>query len=128
MAPNTLAILLKEILAYGSADWLYFAEVNRMVALALKAPADRAALDETVEFVRHMLSEGLVVIGELPKTGRNFHMWPGGTEELISRIREACREIDHARRPINMGDVCWLAVTPRGMVRGAQSPEGSTTP
>jgi hypothetical protein len=114
MAPATLDSLLRQILPYGAADWLYFAEVNRIVALEVSAPDDDAAIGETMQLIGHMLSEGLVVVGELPASGRNFQMWPGTTEELMDRIRGAGQSVHDSGRAINMGDVCWIAVTPRG--------------
>lgn len=118
MAPETLNGLVQELLAYGSADWLHFAEVNRIVALRTGQETDVAALEDTVAVLRHLLSEGLAVVGELPVAGSNFHMWPGTTDGLIQRIRSAADSLIESGRAIKMGDVCWVAITPSG--RGAR--------
>src|SRR5437588_4609320 len=114
MAPETIAAIIDEVVEWGSGDWFYFASVVRLTAIATGVGRDDAATDDAICITRRLLENGLAVAGELPAKGKNFQTWPGDVDELITRITQECDIIRARNKPIQMGDVCWLALTPQG--------------
>jgi hypothetical protein len=104
-----------ELFDYCCGDWLDFGTALRLVAMALHAPNDEAAIEETITVVRQLLEEGLFVVGELPAKGKkNFELWGGDINELTKKIAEECQRIKAQDRPNFSCDVCWFALTPKG--------------
>jgi hypothetical protein len=115
MTHEALKSIRKELVDYCAGDWLDLASAIRLVAIALHAPNDEAAIGETINIVRHLLEEGLCVVGELPdRRKKNFEMWSGDVNELTTRITDECQRIRVQAKRIYTGDVCWLALTPKG--------------
>src|SRR5687767_3824615 len=73
------------------------------------AATDEEALQTSLALIRAVLDQGLMDVGDVTDGG--FFEWGLDQEQAMERIEREWRQLD---RPLNLGDVCWLANTGAG--------------
>lgn len=110
--------IARETLVRGLDDWQYLAEVAWLVQSDHRVESEAQLIEDTVGVLRELLEAGYVEIGTLVP---RFESWGLDLETTLGRV---AREWQSLGRALSLGDVCWIANTPRG--DGAvQAPVGS---
>ena len=105
-----------QILRAAVVDWVSLAEAVSYVRSARpqSSPATLRAL--TLDLVSDLVRDGLVQVGDLRP---RFAAWEGTRDHVVEALREAWPE---AMTEPDVGDVCWLDVTPEGERIGRGNP------
>lgn len=107
----TLDDVKRNLVAEAAEDflgfWLVLAFVQDDLGLR-EAPADR---ELTLEIVRDLLTDGLLVAGFPIDEGPEFDAWDLPADQAMARIEEAWSRLDH--EPFT-GDVAWFVATAKG--------------
>lgn len=101
-----------ELVIRATEDWVQPADVFDVARFAGDRDED-AYVETAVLLVAELLSQGLVVAGDVDASG--FRPWALTVEESIGRIGATWRS-DHDAAPGSFG--VWLAATPAGLARG----------
>lgn len=97
-----------EVLRRGLDDWVYLAGVSSVVIEHLGlSPLE--AREPTLELVRELLCDGLMVAGDVTEDG--FLPWPLSASEAMERIECELKELG---RPPGLGEIAWLQNSPLG--------------
>jgi hypothetical protein len=104
---------IESILISGSDDWVYLAEVSDLVRDKTPTSSETEHMELTLSVISELVRNGWMEIGDLPATGTDgkFRPWKLSVDESLARIR---KEWVALRKPINLGEICWLAITPAG--------------
>jgi hypothetical protein len=105
---------MNALLIAGADDWVYLAEVLRIIESVGGAPTE-SARQRTLDLLREVAEQRLIEIGDLRKDG--FHKWQMPIGECLSRVE---REWNALGRNPSLGEVCWLQITDRGRELGEQ--------
>ncbi|MFF7634365.1 hypothetical protein ACFZB9_14610 [Kitasatospora sp. NPDC008050] len=102
--------IVREILREGLDDWV---PVDTLLwYVRQESPAPEESFKATfVETIRYLLSEGLMLVGEIGESG--FEPWPGTVSQIIERLVAACDAVSWTP----FGSVCWLSNTSAGSSR-----------
>lgn len=101
-------LLLKELVVWGSVDYLWLGQLPRYARLCGAVGAEQEHRD-CLTVLRALLSRGLWVAGA--HRGNGFKPWQGSTDDAIAQIESEWRGLVV---PASLGDVCWFANTPAG--------------
>ncbi|HKV21137.1 MAG TPA: hypothetical protein VJR50_19035 [Mycobacterium sp.] len=77
----------EKVLLAGLTDWVELAQVHSFVAQANPDAPTATIQNETLDLIRALADEGLVVIGDLTAAGGRFAAWNSSTEDSLRRIR-----------------------------------------
>ena len=111
----THAEQVDELAARSTEDWLQPADVFDVARFAGDSDED-AYVERAILLVRDLLSDGLVVAGDVGAEG--FKPWGLTVDQSVSQISDSWRS-DHDSAPTSFA--VWLAATEAGLARGEQA-------
>ncbi|WP_433782387.1 hypothetical protein ACQPX6_21145 [Actinomycetospora sp. CA-101289] len=99
----------RDILLWGLEDWVDLAFARQYVSDEIGAASPVELREQTIEVIDALLRAGLLVAGDLTKSG--FRAWPEDPSAAITRLRA---EWADPGAVLHTGDVCWFEITEAG--------------
>lgn len=99
------------LVAEAADDFLGFWEVLWVVCNDLAVTGKKEQRGRTLQIVRDLLAEGLLVPGFPIGEGPDFDSWDVSVDEAMKRFKEAWDALDDD--PFT-GDIAWFVATPKG--------------
>ena len=105
-----------EVLQRGLDDWLYLAEVAGVVRSHLVSPNTADVMLATIGAVEELLSKGLVLVGDLVRSGNQlrFQPWEVSVAAAVDEIEKRWLKYGNPIGPDGANDVCWISNTQEG--------------
>ena len=98
------------LLMIGADDWIQALDIYHAVQKAIGPESREDRIVACVGAGRELLAGGLVTVGDVTRDG--FAPWSLSVDEAIAEIALRWALLADARP--QLGDVCWLKLTPRG--------------
>jgi hypothetical protein len=123
-----IAEIVKHVLASGDDDWVGLWELVWQVDRLMPSASNDEKRRLTLAGLQRVLDLGYANVGDLrspvgwisptqgpiprqPLPHPTFEPWRGSQRDILTRIEA---EWISAGRPPNIGDICWLLLTPEG--------------
>ncbi len=105
-------VVLVGALLSGADDWTGLWELGADARDMVGADADTAdILAVVLRAMKHLLERNLALVGDLRSHG--FEPWDLSHAEILDRVEQAWLA---ASRDPNIGEICWLTLTPLGEI------------
>jgi hypothetical protein len=115
----------RDILSWGLEDWVDLGFARQYVSDEIGPVSPAELREQTIEVLGALLRAGLLVAGDLTRSG--FEAWPEDADAAVARLRA---EWAGPEAPLHAGDACWFAITESGealarRLRGSEGPGSS---
>lgn len=105
---HPISELEESIIVDALRGWFQFFQIMEEVKQGVEGEEDLE--QKTLDLIESLQIKGLMEVGTLHRE-KGFVSWGVSPSETRQRIRVA---LDELGRPPSLGDICWLAHTPKG--------------